>query len=173
MSMPAASRRPVLFTAIAGLLAGAFDITFAFIFYGMHGATPARILAGIASGLVGSSAAHAMGGWSVLLGALLHFFAALCAAFVYLFLSRGFPLLILRPLLSGAVFGVGMYVVMHFVVIPLSHFPFFLPSMSGLIGELCSHIFLFGMVIALGVARGSRAEGSASEAAGCVPETRH
>lgn len=170
MSTPTAPQRRVLFTAIAGLLAGAFDITFAFIFYGMHGATPARILGGIASGLVGSGAAHAMGGWSVLLGALLHFFAALCAAFFYLFLSRGFPLLILRPLLSGAVFGVGMYVVMHFIVIPLSFFPFSLPSLRSLIGELCSHIFLFGMVIALGVARGSRAEGNSSQAAGWVPE---
>ena len=170
MSTLTAPQRRILFTVLADLLAGALDISFAFIFYGMHGATPARILGGIASGLVGPSAAHAMGGWSVSLGALLHFFAALCAAFFYLFMSRGFPLLILRPLLSGTVFGVGMYVVMHFIVIPLSHFPFFMPSIPSLIGELCSHIFLFGMVIALGVARGSRAEGSASQAAGWVPE---
>jgi hypothetical protein len=51
---------------------------------------------------------------------------------------------------------VAMYVVMHFVVIPLSRLPFHLPSLPNVIGELFSHIFLFGMVIAYGVARATR-----------------
>jgi hypothetical protein len=36
-----------------GLIAGALDLTFAFVFYGLHGAAPLRILQGIASGVLG------------------------------------------------------------------------------------------------------------------------
>ena len=161
MSTPAAQRR-LLFTAVAGLLAATFDIVFAFIFYGLHGAKPAGILTFIASGLVGP-VARTMGVWSVVLGAFLHYFIAQCAAFVYLLASRYFQPLIRHPLPYGAAFGVAMYGFMNFVVIPLSQITFHFPPLPKVIGELCSHIFLFGMVIAVGVARGSRLEGSSGE----------
>lgn len=148
---PAGSPRRVV--AIAGLLAGAFDLTFAFIFYSFQGATPPAILRGIASGLVGREAAFAAGSAPVALGAVLHFTIALCAAFVFYAASRRFPLLVRRPLISGAAFGVAVYLFMHLIVIPLSRIPFRVPSPHNMIGELCSHIFLFGIVIALGVAR--------------------
>jgi hypothetical protein len=154
MSNTPAQRR-LLFTALAGVLAATFDITFAFIFYGLHGATPSGILTFIASALIGP-VAKSMGVWSVLLGGFLHYCIALCAAFVYLFASRYFKPLILHPLPYGAAFGVAMYLFMNFVVIPLSQLTFHLPPLRNVIGELCSHIFLFGMVIAVGVARGSR-----------------
>jgi hypothetical protein len=173
MSAIPTRQRLFLFTAVAGALAATFDITFAFIYHGMHGATPARILAFIASGLVGLPAAKAMGVWSVVLGACLHYFICICAAFVYLFASRHLRLLIQRPLLCGAGFGVAMYVFMNFVVIPLSQIPFHLPSLQNAIAELCSHIFLVGMVIASGVARGSRAAGAASPEQALAPELHH
>ena len=46
-----------------------------------------------------------------------------------------------------------MYVAMHFIVLPLSRVHFRLPSLPNVLGELFSHVVLFGMVIALGVAR--------------------
>ncbi len=156
MSYTSAQQRRFLITAIAGLLAATFDLSFAFIFYGMHGATPAGILTFIASGLVGP-AAKTMGVWSVVLGALLHYSICVCAAFFYLLVSRYFQLLIRQPLACGAAFGVGMYLFMNFVVIPLSRIPFHTPPLRSVIGELFSHVFLVGMVIAVGVARASRA----------------
>jgi hypothetical protein len=42
---------------------------------------------------------------------------------------------------------------MHFIVIPLSRLPFRVPSLHNMVGELFSHIFLFGIVIAFGAAR--------------------
>jgi hypothetical protein len=150
----AASRWPLV--AAAGLLAGALDLTFAFIFYSFQGATPQGILRGIAAGLIGRDAAHAAGTAAVALGAVLHFFIAVCAALVFYSASRRFPVLVRRPLPSGAAFGVAVYLVMHLVVIPLSRIPFRIPSLHNVVGELCSHVFLFGMVIALGVARASR-----------------
>ncbi len=65
-------------------------------------------------------------------------------------------MLVRRPLISGAAFGVAVYLFMHLVVIPLSRIPFRVPSLRNVVGELCSHIFLFGIVIALGAARASR-----------------
>ena len=133
----ALQRRPWRTVALVGLLAGAFDITFAFIFYSRQGANPARILRGIASGVLGPSA-FTLGTWTLALGAALHFFIAVCAAFVFYFASR------------------------RLVVLPLSRIPFRLPTLHNVIGELFSHIFLFGMVIALGVARARPGPGSAT-----------
>jgi hypothetical protein len=148
---------PWFTVAVAGLLAGALDLTFAFIFYGVRvGIDPASILRGIASGLLGP-AAFTMGSAVVALGALLHFGISVCAAFVFYAASRSLTILTRRPLPSGAAFGVAMYLAMHFIVIPLSRIPFHLPKLPSVIGELCSHVFLFGMVIALGVARARRA----------------
>jgi hypothetical protein len=154
MSTTPAQRR-LLFTAGAGFLAATLDLSFAFTFYGLQGATPGGILTYIASALIGP-VAKTLGVWSVVLGGFLHYFIALCAAFVYLFASRYFHPLIRHPLPFGAIFGIAMYVFMNFVVIPLSRLHFHLPTPPAVIGELCSHIFLFGMVIAAGVARGSR-----------------
>jgi uncharacterized membrane protein YagU involved in acid resistance len=151
----AAGRRRWLVVAAAGLLAGAFDLTFAFVFYGQQGASPARILRSIASGVLGHDA-FKVGDWVLPLGAALHFFIALCAAFVYWFVSRRIPVLIRRPVVCGGLFGVGMYLFMHCVVLPLSQIGFHMPSAHNIIGELFSHVFLFGMVIALGAARAAR-----------------
>jgi uncharacterized membrane protein YagU involved in acid resistance len=172
MSTTIAPRRPFWITAIAGLVAGTLDLSFAFIFYGSYGTSPARLLSGIASGVLGPDAST-MGGWSVVLGAVLHFFTSLCAAFVYLRVSRNVPLLTRQPLPCGAGFGVAMYIFMHFVVIPLSRFPFHLPSTRSLVGELLSHIVLFGMVIAVGVARATKIDGGADQARGLTPDVPH
>ena len=142
---------------VAALLAAAFDLSFAFVFYSFQGATPERILRGIAAGLVGRAQAMAAGSWVVLLGAALHFLIAGCAAWLFYMASRRLPVLTRHWALSGAGFGIAMYVAMHFVVLPLSRLPFRLPSLHNVIGELFSHIFLFGMVIAYGVARAQRA----------------
>ena len=150
---PRQGRATIVFAA---LLAAAFDLTFAFVFYSFQGATPARILRGIAAGLIGREDALAPRTWGLVLGAALHFLIAGCAAFVFYLASRHWPMLAQRWALSGAAFGVAMYLVMHFLVLPLSRLTFHLPSLPNVIGELFSHIFLFGMVIAYGVARANR-----------------
>lgn len=155
--LPGPRRVPWRPVATAGLLAGVFDLTFAFVFYYLrYGVGPEQILRSIASGMLGH-AAFAPGVWVVPLGAALHFFIAVCAAFVFYGASRSLGVLTRRPWLCGAVFGVAMYVVMHYVVLPLSRVDHRVLPPADVIGELCSHIFLFGIVIALGVARASSA----------------
>lgn len=158
MSAPAGTgpRAPWAGVLPSGLLAGAFDLSFAFLFYGYRGAAPPLILRSIASGVLGPQAFSA-GSWVLPLGAALHFFIALCAAFAYYLVSRPFPVLVRRPVWCGAVFGVAMYVFMHQLVLPLSRVHHRVMPTSEVIGELFSHIFLFGIVIALGVARSSAA----------------
>ena len=158
MSTPASAARRVPWAGVllSGLAGGALDLLFAFVFYGYKGAGPQVILRSIASGVLGP-AAFSAGAWVPPLGAALHFFIAVCAAFVFYLTSRRFPLLVRRAVPCGAAFGVAMYVFMHAVVLPLSRVHHRVMPTGDVIGELISHIFLFGIVIALGVARASAA----------------
>lgn len=153
----ASQRRPWLVMLGAGLLAGSLDLLFAFVFYGFQGATPERILRGIAAGVLGHDA-FTLGSWTIALGAALHFLIAVSAATIFYIASRRLPVLTRRWLACGAAFGVAMYLAMHFIVIPLSRLHFRLPSLHNAIGELFSHIFLFGIVIAFGAARARAAQ---------------
>jgi uncharacterized membrane protein YagU involved in acid resistance len=145
-------RVPWAGVVLSGLAGGAFDLLFAFIFYGRQGAGPGIILRSIASGVLGAESFHA-GAWVLPLGAGLHFLIAVSAAFVFYLASRPLPVLVRRPVLCGAVFGVAVYVFMHSLVLPLSRVHHRVMPLADVIGELFSHIFLFGIVIALGVAR--------------------
>lgn len=154
----AARRQPWRTVALAGVLAAALDIAFTFVFRGREGASPAQLLRGIAGAVLGPSA-FTLGSWTVALGAALHFSIAVCAAFVYWAASRRLSVLTRRPLSCGAAFGVAMYLVMHFVVLPLSRLPFRPPALPDVLGDLFSHIVLFGIVIALGVTRAAAGGG--------------
>lgn len=158
MSDPAASvqRLPWAGVAAAGLLGGALDLLFAFVYYGHKGASPQIILRSIASGLLGPES-FKDGPWVLPLGAALHFFIAVTAAFVFYLASRSLTVLVRRPVLCGAVFGVAVYVFMHQLVLPLSRVHHRDMPVADVIGELFSHVFLFGIVIALGVARATAA----------------
>ena len=118
--MKTSADHPPLWKVIAGatLLVGTLDISDAFIFYGLRGVAPTRLLQGIASGVLGR-AAFAMGHRSALLGLFFHFFIAFSATTVFLLASRKLPLA-RRPLLYGALFGIALYCIMNYVVLPLS-----------------------------------------------------
>jgi len=136
----------------AGLLAGALDIAAAFAIYGLRGATPLRILQFIASGLLGA-AAYKGGLRTAALGALLHFFIACAAAAVYYAASRKLEVLVRRPVISGVVYGVVVYVVMNHLVVPLSAIgrrPF-VPTMAVVL--LVVHMVCVGLPIAVVVRR--------------------
>jgi hypothetical protein len=118
--METSADRPPLWKIIAGatLFVGTLDISDAFIFYGLRGVTPTRILQGIASGVLGRSA-FGMGYRSALLGLFFHFFIAFSATTVFLLASRKLPLA-RHPWLYGTLFGVALYIVMSYIVLPLS-----------------------------------------------------
>ena len=58
---------------------------------------------------------------TALLGLLLHFFIAFGVVATYLAATRLIPALNRRPVISGLLYGLAVYVVMNFVVVPLSN----------------------------------------------------
>ena len=134
--------------ALSCLIAGTFDISDALIFYGLRGVSPVRILQGIAVGLIGRGA-FTMGARSALLGLLLHYFIATTWATIYIFASRRLPLS-RRPFLWGGLYGLVVYIVMNYVVVPLSRIgPRPTPPPVPLINAIAALVFCIGIPIAL------------------------
>jgi uncharacterized membrane protein YagU involved in acid resistance len=151
---------------LGGAIAGLLDITFAISFAAYNGATPVRLLQTVASGLLGT-AAFTGGVPTAALGLALHFAMSILWAGVFFVLARNIPALTLRPVLSGILFGVFVFVSMRFVVLPLSAFPYpvrFKPLATTL--DLLSHMLLFGVPIALGVRKAMSNSQPASRRAG-------
>lgn len=147
--MTISTDRPALWKVIAGatLLVGTLDISDAFIFYGLRGVAPTRILQGIASGVLGR-AAFGMGNRSALLGLIVHFFIAFSATMVFLLASRRLPLAS-RPFLYGSLFGIALYIVMNYVVLPLSKIGLRpIPPLIPLINGVAALIFCIGIPLA-------------------------
>jgi hypothetical protein len=141
--------RPALWKVIAGaaLLVGTLDISDAFIFYGLRGIAPTRILQGIASGVLGRTA-FSMGHRSALLGLFFHFFIAFSATTIFLFASRKLPVAP-HPWLYGALFGIALYLVMNYIVIPLSKIgPRPTPPLVPLINGVAALVFCIGIPLA-------------------------
>jgi len=138
-----------LFVLAGGLVAGTLDIIYACGFWWLRNGVPAgRILQSIAAGLLGE-ASFAGGAATAALGLVLHYFIATSMSVVYYLVSGMWPLLRQRPWLCGAGYGVLLYVVMNYVVVPLSAAK---PSSMDPLWVACSivvHILLIGTPIAL------------------------
>ena len=144
--------------ALGTLLVGALDILDAFIFFGLRsGATPPRILQGIAAGVQGRTAAVAGGMTSAMLGLALHFFNAFIIFTAYFVASRRIRVLTERPVFCGILYGLVVYGVMNYVVIPLSAIGggWRVPAAPALANGLLIHIFGVGLPTAF-VSRAAR-----------------
>ena len=119
---PFPSRRahPLALVLAGGIVAGTLDIAYACLFWAMKRGVPARrIFQSVAAGLLGRSAFD--GGWSTAsLGLALHFLIASSMALTYYVVARRQPLLLRHPLGCGAAYGLLLYAIMNFVVVPLS-----------------------------------------------------
>jgi len=107
---------------IGGLLAGTLDISYAFIVYGplTYHLSPVAVLQSVAAGWLGEDAAHARGALSALLGLGTHLMLATAMAAVFVVSATRLPALKFHPLMWGLVYGFGLYVVMTYLVLPLS-----------------------------------------------------
>lgn len=152
--------RPGGYKAIlwGGLLAGVGDILFAFIYYGLlYRLTPIDILHSVASGLLGRDAANKGGLATAALGAVLHFIIAFGAAAAYYLVSRKLGFLVHQAVVCGLLYGIVVFVVMNFVVLPLSAAPpRGVPPIAPMIVPIIGHMLLIGLPIALAVRRYAR-----------------
>jgi hypothetical protein len=140
---------PPLWKVIAGatLLVGALDLSDAFIFYGLRGVPPLRILQGIAGGIY-CRPALGMGHRSALIGLICHFFIAFCATSVFLLAARKLPLAH-HPWLYGTLFGVALYCVMNYIVLPLSKTGLRpMPPLIPLVNGVAALVFCIGIPLA-------------------------
>jgi hypothetical protein len=136
----------------AGLACGVLDITAAFLTWLPRGVSPYRLLQAIASGLLGVKAFH--GGWSTaILGVALHFFIAFSVATVSYVASRKLKFMTEHAILSGFAFGIAVYVVMNWIVLPLSRIQPMPFSLSRTTIAVVTHMFCVGLPISLIIRR--------------------
>jgi hypothetical protein len=144
-------RRALRTIVIAGLLAGALDIAYAFIIWGLRGVSPIRIGQSVAAGLLGREAAVSGGTETGLFGLLLHFILAIIMAAIYYGAARNIRLLVDRAVPCGIAYGLALYGAMNYVVLPLSAIG--KAGGGGLlyitITGILVHMFLVGLPIAL------------------------
>lgn len=136
---------------ITGLIVGVLDINAAFVHAATRGATPMRVLHFVASGLIGRKSFE--GGWTTAaLGLALHFTIALGASAVFYLASRKVRFLTERPVISGLLFGLCVWLVMNRVIVPLSaatprH------SLSSDLIQIGIHMFIIGLTTSFLVRR--------------------
>jgi uncharacterized membrane protein YagU involved in acid resistance len=109
----------------------------------------------IASALLGSATAVSLGWPSVALGIGLHTGVSLAVVLAYFFIGRKLSAFRSRPLLAGPIFGLAVYCVMHYLVLPLTAVPKVAhPEWKiELANQLFAHIFMVGIPTAVIVSR--------------------
>ena len=148
LAVPPAKTKAWLPVLIGGCAAGVFDLTAAFIEFGWS------VPRAIASGLLGSAAFHGgTGAW--ILGVVLHFLIAFSAAAFYYIASRKLSFLKQHFLVCGVFYGIGVFLVMNLVVLPLSAVPWKVGpfALAALIKGLLIHMFLIGLPISFSVGK--------------------
>ncbi len=144
---------------LGGLTVAVLDGLDALVFFGLRGVSPARLFQGIASGLLGRSAFEG-GMATAFLGVLIHFFIAFAVVITYHFAARRIPRLTRRPLIYGPLYGLLVYGVMNFIIIPLSAIGARSPSTAVLLNGLLIHALGVGLPAALSAGWSSRAASS-------------
>jgi uncharacterized membrane protein YagU involved in acid resistance len=105
---------------LGGLVIAIGDTIFAStLWFGWSVAGLVKLFQTIAVGVLGK-ASHDGGVQVAWLGAGLHLFMATMFVLVYTLVARRMPQLLLQPFVHGPLYGVVLYLVMNFVVLPLS-----------------------------------------------------
>ncbi len=140
-----------------GLIAGTLDIADNLIFNQLRGITPKMVFQFIASGLIGPRAFQA-GGAPVALGVAIHFSIALTWTAVFYAASRKLAILLRRPVISGLMYGGLVYLIMNFLVLPLTRIPHVPKAMTlaSRVNGVLALLFCIGLTIALLVRRSAR-----------------
>ena len=144
--------------ALATLVAGTLDIVFAFIVAG----AVVPVLQTVASGPFGDAIADSAAGAP--LGLLTHFaiMAAMAAAWV-LAVSQ-LPVLARQWLIAGLLYGVALWIVMYWIVMPLRWEGYHTPRGTVPIArQLFAHCVLVGLPIAWFARRAARLDSPATE----------
>ena len=134
---------------VATVLCGTLDIADAAIFTLAHGHDPLAMLRSIAACVLGPGAmrgGHAM----ALVGLGLHFLIAAFWASFYVFLVGRVSAARRYPLAVGVIYGLFIYLVMNYVVLPHTALHIPLPRFGpGMVNGLLALMLLFGVPVSL------------------------
>jgi hypothetical protein len=147
---PSSPSQPVLKAMAACILiAGTLDMSDALIFYGIRGVPAQRLLQVIASGLIGASALkHGLS--AAALGLAIHY--CITTAWSAIFIVASLRLQALRrfAVVSGLLYGLLIYAVMNYVVLPhtkvVGHAPF---RVATFVNGVAALVFCMGLPIAI------------------------
>lgn len=134
---------------VATLLCGTLDIADAAIFTVAHGRDPLVMLRSIAACLLGPAAMHGGNAMS-LLGLGLHFLIALFWVSLFVLVVGRTTATRLYPLAVGTIYGLLIYAVMNYVVLPHTalHIPLPRPG-PGMVNGVLALVLLFGVPLSL------------------------
>lgn len=131
----------------AWLVVGILDITSAVVIWLTRGMGPARGLQGIAAGFLGARS-YEGGLVTAVLGLTIHFFVALVVVSLFFAVSRKLPFLTAHAVMCGILYGVAVYLVMYWFVLPTT-FATFRHRLSNDLLAVAIHICLIGLPTAL------------------------
>jgi len=135
---------------IAGILRDAYEICLLWSSAGPAGA--AAYLTGFATVLLGSSAAGMR--WALAVGTVVSLALGILWAFGYVWSAQRQRQLLARPLISGLVFGAGVYVLTFALLLPAGRF---VPMTVYTFGrDIVAYTVFFGVPLAAIVARFAR-----------------
>jgi hypothetical protein len=109
----------VIAVLVTGIAAAAIEMIFVLPIQASLGNSPGIVLQSIASGTMGK-AAYIGGTPAILLGIFYHILISVVAAGAYIAAATRLPFLYSRPLIGGLLCAIIAYVVMNWVVLPLS-----------------------------------------------------
>lgn len=156
MPAPSKGSTPIPAIVIAWLVVGVLDISSAIVIWLTRGMTITRGLQGIAAGLLGKNS-YEGGVATAALGLAIHFFVALVVVSIFYIASRKIPFLTRQALISGVLYGIGVYLVMYWAVLPTA-FPTFRHRLGNDALAIAIHICLIGLPTALIVRRNSQSQ---------------
>jgi hypothetical protein len=145
LAPPARGLDPVVAgVLVGGTAAGLVDIFAAAV---INHLGPGVILQAIASGLLGAASFRA-GAASIALGLGLQIAMSLVIAAIYGAASLRLPALVRRPAVFGALYGVGVFIVMNLVVVPLSAAPMHPKITAAFVLTNLAAMIVFGLIVA-------------------------
>lgn len=148
MLSPSRTLRPSTAILVGSLTIGILDGAFAVVRALMRGGSPGRMFQGIAAGLLGRSAFEG-GSATILLGVAIHFLIATTVMVTYYLASRRVALLNQHPIVLGSLYGIGVFAVMNFIVIPLSALSMPARGFATMIPGILIHVVGVGIPAAL------------------------
>lgn len=139
--------RPVTRAIVtATALSGSLDLLSAFAFGAIKGVGPVRVLQSVAAGPFGDPLMHGTSVPVALAGLIVHYALMTAMVTVFVVAAALLPFVLRKPLLWGTLYGLGLYLVMYWIVLPLRWPALFPRTGAWDIGNaLFSHLICVGL----------------------------